>query len=200
MRMNMKTKISLIAVIIAGVGYVLLLKYPSPAKRSDPHQALQHDVAEFGPQAAAAAESRPLSDAPGDASEAEFQKQTEQRYINLKVWGLDFRIYASKHNDRFPETWEQAFSVSQMRANMDPVAFASFMKQFTNEFAIVYRGETEGAFDPGKTILFREKQPRRSPKGEWVKVYGFVDGTARIHTEPDEASFEAWENDPVKAR
>jgi hypothetical protein len=196
----MKTAVTIIAVIIAGVAIVILLKHPSPAKRSDPHQALQHDAAESSPQPATAAESRPLSDAPGDASEAEFQKQTEQRYNNLKVWGLDFRIYAGKHNDRFPETWEQAFSVSQMHSRMDPAAFASFMNRFTNEFEIVYRGETEGAFDSGKTILFREKQARRSPKGEWVKVYGFVDGTARIHTEPDVANFEVWEKNPVMAR
>jgi hypothetical protein len=195
----MNTRIATIAAIIAGVAIVLLFKRLSPEKRSDPHQALQHEVAAFSPQAAAA-ESRPLSDTPGDASEAEFKRQTQERHINLKVWGLDFRIYASKHNDRFPETWEKAFSVSQMRSSMSPAAFASFMKQFTSEFEIVYRGGTEGTFDPGKTILFREKQPRRSPKGEWVKVYAFVDGTARIHTEPDEAGFEAWENDPVKAR
>jgi hypothetical protein len=180
--------VSIVAVIIAGAGLFLLFSHPPPAKQSYPHQAVQHDAAESSPQAAAA-ESRPLSDAPGDASEAEFQKETEQRYINLKVWGLDFRIYASKHNDRFPETWEQAVSVSQIRSSMSPAAFSSVMKRFTNEFEIVYRGKTEGTFDPGKTILFRERQARRSPKGEWVKVYGFVDGTARIHTEPDEAGF-----------
>jgi hypothetical protein len=194
--MTMKTKIALIAIIIAGVGVILLLKHLSPAKRSNLSRALPAQVTQSTPQASAP-ESRTVTDAPGDASEGEFQKQTEQRYINLKIWGLDFRIYASKHNDRFPETWEQAFSVSQMRSSMNPAAFTSFMTRFTNEFEIVYRGETEGAFDPGKTILFRDKQPRRSPKGEWVKVYGFVDGTARIHTEPDEVNFDAWEQQRI---
>jgi hypothetical protein len=130
----LKTRVSIIGVIIAGVGHILLFRHPPPAKRSNPHQALQHDVGESSPQAAAAAESRPLSDAPSDASKTDFTRQTQY-----------------------------------------------------------------GA-DAGKTILFREKQARRSPKGEWVKVYAFADGTAQIHAESDEANFEVWEKDPVKAR
>lgn len=50
-----------------------------------------------------------------------------------------------------------------------------------------------GIPDPGNVILFREKQARRSPKGDWVKVYGFADGSTQVHTEPAEDDFDAWE-------
>ena len=194
----MKTKFVIGAVVLVAVGIVLVLKYQALTKEREQNQALQQQVEQLARQDDEG-QLDPVTDKANDPVAVEFKNETQKRYINLKVWGLDFRIYASKHNDRFPETWEQAFSVSQMHSSMDPAAFASFMNRFTNEFEIVYRGETEGAFDPGHTILFREKQPRRSPKGEWVKVYGFVDGTARIHTEPDEASFEAWEQQRMVA-
>jgi hypothetical protein len=45
---------------------------------------------------------------------------------------------------------------------------------------------------PGETIVCREKQARRSPNGEWIKVYGYADGTTQIHTEPD-GNFDAYE-------
>jgi hypothetical protein len=61
----------------------------------------------------------------------------------------------------------------------------------TNNYEIVYHGKLcqDGS---GETILFREKQPRRSPTGEWFKVYGFADGHTEIHSEPD-GNFEEGE-------
>jgi RNA polymerase sigma factor (sigma-70 family) len=137
------------------------------------------------------AENRELRDAtdePDDPAEAEFREQTQVRVDHLKQWGLSFLLYARDHNDQFPVTFEQAASIqnSEQLLGFD-----------TNHFEIVYRGTLESVRDPGKTIIFREKQVRRSPKGEWVKVYGFADGHVEIHTEPDEASFAAWERDRV---
>jgi hypothetical protein len=80
-----------------------------------------------------------------------------------------------------------------------PEARAAFLNQATNNYEIVYHGETAycGATSNspakgGETLLFREKQARRSPKGDWVKVYGYVDGRAEAHTEPS-GNFSAWE-------
>lgn len=189
----MKTKIVLSAVVVAGIGIFLVLKHPSRTKLRDQPKALQQQVEPLA-RLDDDGQLDPVTDKANDPAAIEFENETQKRNNNLKVWGLDFHIYARNHNDRFPESWEQALSMSQHRSRLkDPAELATYMNFLTNNFEIVYRGETEGAFDPGKTILFREKQPRRSPKGEWVKVYGFVDGSARIHTEPDEASFEAWE-------
>jgi RNA polymerase sigma factor (sigma-70 family) len=187
-----KLKVAVGAAVAAAIGMTLVLEYQAARQRQhqDKPQGLEAANLPLGSRSTGNLSAKNAAEPP---NETEFNNETQTRYNNLKVWGLDFRICASKHNDRFPETWEQAFSVSQMHSSMPPAAFGAYMRQFTNDFEIVYRGETEGAFDPGKTMLFREKQPRRSPKGEWVKVYGFVDGTAQIHIEPDEAGFEAWE-------
>ena len=137
------------------------------------------------------AENRELRDAtdePDDPAEAEFKEQTQVRVVHLKQWGLSFILYARDHGDRFPETFEQAASIQ----GSEPLLGFD-----TNHFEIVYRGTLESVRDPGKTIIFREKQARRSPQGEWVKVYGLADGHVETRTEPAEASFVAWEKDRV---
>jgi RNA polymerase sigma factor (sigma-70 family) len=138
---------------------------------------------------------RTVADEPDDPAEAEFKDETTDHQNKLKAWGLDFLIYASKHQDQLPTSWEQVVSQSQLGSSLtNPAEFASFMNDLTNTLEIVYRGTRDGISDPGKVILFREKQPRRSPKGEWVKVYGFADGSTQIHTELAENNFETYEN------
>jgi len=118
-----------------------------------------------------------------DPAEAEFKEQTQERANHLKQWGLSFFLYAHDHNDQFPATFEQAAGAQQNEALLD---FA------TNNFDIVYRGAVTNVSNPGETIVFREKLARRSPGGQWVKVYGFADGHVETHAEPD-GNFEAWE-------
>jgi RNA polymerase sigma factor (sigma-70 family) len=130
------------------------------------------------------------TDEPEDPVEAEFKEQTEMRMNHLKQWGLSFLMYANDHNNQLPETFEQAASIQ----GSEPLLGFD-----TNHFEIVYRGSTEGVADPGKTIIFRERQARRSPKGEWVQVYGFADGHVEVHTELDEAGFAAWERERIVA-
>jgi hypothetical protein len=134
---------------------------------------------------------------PADPVEAEFKAQTLGHVNNLKVWGLDFHIYASQHDGQFPESWEQALAVSQKRASMkDPAAFDAYMNELTNHFELVYRGALSAIPKPGETLVFMEKQARLSPKGEWVKVYGFADGSVQVRAQPEE-DFKAWEQQHV---
>ena len=136
---------------------------------------------------------QPGADEPTDPVEAEFKAQTLEHVNNLKVWGLDFHIYASKNNGQFPQSWEQALEVSQKRSKMkDPAVFDAYMNELTNHFEIVYRGPADGIPKPGETIVFKEREARLSPKGEWVKVYGFADGSVQIRAQPEE-DFKAWE-------
>jgi len=123
-------------------------------------------------------------DEPADPAEAEFKKQTQERDNHLKQLGLSFRIFASEHNDKLPDSFEQ------IADQIDEAHRASFLETATNNFEIVFRGMAEGV--PGDTIVCREKQARRSPKGEWVKIYGYADGTTQIHTEPED-NFDAYE-------
>jgi RNA polymerase sigma factor (sigma-70 family) len=122
---------------------------------------------------------------PDDPAEAEFQRETQRRKDDLSQWGLMFIVSANKNNDQSPETWEQV--ADQIGAGQRD----AFLRSATNNYEIVYHGKLaqDGS---GETILFRERQPRRSPTGEWFKVYGFADGHTEIHSEPD-GNFEAWE-------
>lgn len=130
---------------------------------------------------------------PETPAEAEFQQETVHRLDELKQWGVMFITYASGHaaKDRYPETWEEAAGQAPRDKRDALLDFAN------NNFEIVYHGPT-GFHDqnsirkPGQTLLFREKQARRSPKGDWVKTYGFADGHVESHTEPDN-NFDGWE-------
>ena len=135
-------------------------------------------------------ELRTATDEPNSPDEAEFKEETQMRMMHLKQWGLSFFLYSRDHNDQFPGTFEQAAGIQGLESSL---GFD------TNHFEIVYRGSVRAVADPARTILFREKQARRSPKGEWVQVYGFADGHIEAHTEPDEASFAAWEADRIVA-
>jgi hypothetical protein len=135
-------------------------------------------------------ELRAATDEPDDPAEAEFREQTQTRVVHLKQWGLSFILYANGHNGELPRTFEEAAHIQ----NSEPLLGFD-----TNHFEITYQGTLESITDPGKTIVFREKQARRSPKGEWLKVYGMGDGSVEVRTEGDEAALAAWEKERVVA-
>jgi len=127
---------------------------------------------------------------PEDPVEAEFKEQTEMRMNHMKRWGLSFYMYAVEHHDQFPTNFEQSARVTGAESELD---FG------TNNIEILYRGAIVSGADAGKTLLFRDKETRRSPQGDLVRVYGFADGHTEAHAEPDEAGFAAWEADRTAA-
>jgi len=127
----------------------------------------------------------PPSAEPQDPEEQEFQKATELRMGNLKQWSLMFILAANKQNDEVPAGWEQVAD------QIDPGHRASFLEFATNTFEIVYQGKLPEK-NAGEILLFKEKEARRSPTGDWVKVYGYADGHSEAHSEPD-GNFETWE-------
>lgn len=129
---------------------------------------------------------------PEDPVEAEFKEQMEARTGLVARLGLMFYMYAADHNDQFPTNFEQA-------ADSRLADWESELEFGTNNLEIVCAGSAVSAVDRVKTILFRDKQTRCSPTGEWVKIYGFVNGHVEVHTEPDEAGFAAWEADHMVA-
>jgi hypothetical protein len=117
-----------------------------------------------------------------DPAEAAFRQETQRRENFLKQWGLMFIVSAADHHGQSPGRWEQ------MADQMAPeeLEFAA------DKFDIVYQGKLPLDGSQGPVLLFRERAPRRSPSGQWVKVYGFADGHAEVHSEPD-GNFAAWE-------
>jgi RNA polymerase sigma factor (sigma-70 family) len=131
-------------------------------------------------------ELKAMTEEPDDPLEAEFMEDTRVRVEHLKQWGLSFLLYAHRHDGRVPESFEEAASIQGSE---------ELLEFDTNHFEIVYRGTFEGVVDPGKTLIFRERQARQSPNGEWVKVYGLADGSTVTHMAADEEAFETWENE-----
>jgi hypothetical protein len=64
----------------------------------------------------------------------------------------------------------------------------------------VFHGKVQEVTDPGNTLLFRETTRRRSPKGDWVRVYGFADGHVVPHTEAEDSAFARWEQERIVRR
>lgn len=60
-------------------------------------------------------------------------------------------------------------------------------------FEIVYLGSLTNLTNAAGTIVLREKHAARTQDGKWQKTYGFADGHAEIHTEPD-GNFDDWES------
>ena len=100
-------------------------------------------------------------------------------------WALAFILYADKHNDEFPGSFEEAAPYFRDRTAEDDRLF--------DEFEIVYAGHSYAAITNAvATIVIREKEPRQGPNGKWSKAYGFADGHSEIHSKPPEG-FEAYE-------
>jgi RNA polymerase sigma factor (sigma-70 family) len=127
---------------------------------------------------------------PVGPAEAEFKEQTEMRMNHVKQWGLSFKLYALDHNEQFPTSFEQSARGTSTESEL---GFG------TNNLEILYQGAEVTGADADKTLLFRDKETRRSPNGDLVRVYGFADGHTEAHAEPDEAGFAAWEADRIVA-
>lgn len=127
-----------------------------------------------------------------DPVEAEFAQETSHRMQTIKKWGLMFRVYAGDNGDQFPGSWDQ---VAEQIPQRERASFINFARE---NFEIAYRGKDQTTANHPSGILFREKQARHSPTGKWVKVYGFMDGSASSRSEPG-VNFEAFENQFIMA-
>ena len=109
-----------------------------------------------------------------------------------KNWVLAFMIYCAEHGGRFPTNFEQAASFLQREGKLET-------NVTTAQFEIVYQGTRDGLVKPGETIVLREKQPWLGQDGKLVKVYGFGDGHAQLHSEAD-GEFDAYEQQHLAQR
>ena len=58
--------------------------------------------------------------------------------------------------------------------------------------SISYKGSVTNITNPSGTIVLKENMAWQSLDGKWMKVYGFADGHAELHTEPS-GNFDEWE-------
>ncbi len=104
-------------------------------------------------------------------AETEVIRVREQVIDLLKHLGLAARIYATDHQDTFPERFDQ---MSEELAGVDSPALEQLERM---EFYPQPRriSETEP-----ELFLIREKSPRRRPDGSWERAYVLADGSVQL--------------------
>lgn len=119
-------------------------------------------------------------------AQAEEQRAQERAFgivqINTaKMSMVGMILYAGDNQDQFPTNFNQA---SAYLAN--PAVATNL-----NQFEIVYRGAMSSLANPASAIVVRSIQPWAS-NGKWAKAYGFADGHAETHSDPN-GNFDEWE-------
>jgi hypothetical protein len=192
----MKARFFLGTVVAGVLGLLLILRYAAGGKAEavsgksigEPARALRADEAgrQEDPPNQPAQPSTAVDD-PAIAAQAAFDSETQRRTDHLKQWGLHFHIHARKQGGRFPSSFEE------VAIRLPVEEQGTFLDLATNQFEVIWHGRVSQLARPEETIVFREKEARRAPRGEWVKVYGFADGSVKTHTETGEVGFQAWE-------
>ena len=123
----------------------------------------------------------PLSQASAEALEQ--QQQAAVDSLNHARQGvLAFIMFADANQQQFPASFDQAAPF--FKEGLAPIEM---------NFEIVYMGSITNITNAAGTIVLREKHASRTLDGQWRKTYGFADGHAEIHTEPD-GNFDEWES------
>jgi hypothetical protein len=123
-------------------------------------------------------------EAPAEEASEPLQKIAIAKMNFTKQWMLAFILYGSEHQNACPTNFAQATGYFP---NGEPEGVS------TNQFQILYQGAFNAITNPGQTIVVGELEPTQWPDGGWSKTYGFADGHAEIHKEPD-GNFTPWES------
>jgi hypothetical protein len=131
--------------------------------------------------AAQAAAANPAGNStPNDAAKQQEVAAARARLNDAKNLVLGMLLFSQAHPGQAPGSLEDAKSY-----------VADHLTQ-TNEFDLVYTGPMQSVTNPATAIVLRERQAQQGSNGKWSKTYGFADGHAELHVEPD-GNFDAWE-------
>jgi len=120
---------------------------------------------------------------PASADALEQQQQAAMVSLNRARQGiLGFIMFADANQQQFPPSFAEA--APYFKEGLDPIAM---------NFEIVYIGSITNITNVATTVVLREKHATQTLDGKWRKTYGFADGHAEIHTEPD-GNFDDWES------
>ena len=115
-------------------------------------------------------------------------EESADRTSYAKELGLAVLGYAADHQQRMPASLDQVASLFKPTGNQT---------NFTlGQFELVYHGTRSALTNyahPGAILLLREKQPWKTAKGHWAKVYVNCDGSGVALSAAD-GNFEDWEN------
>jgi len=141
------------------------------ARLREENQSLRGSIADAGQRGAAA----PATDQPDHTA-------TIPRINNARSLAHSLLLFAADHDGNLPSD-----------LGLLGVFFPGLPTLAgTNDFEIVYHGSLNELTNAGSVMMIRERDAWQLPDGTWTKAYGFADGHAEIHSEPD-ASFDPWE-------
>jgi hypothetical protein len=142
---------------------------------------LQRQNQQLQDSVAAAAQARQQS-----AAQSEDERAYGIVQINTsKQAVLAMILYAGDHQDQFPTNFDQA----------GPYLGNPGVATNINHFEIVYHGPYSNLANPSSAVVVRSIQPWMS-NGKWAKAYGFGDGHAEVHSDPN-GNFDEWEQQHV---
>jgi hypothetical protein len=112
----------------------------------------------------------------------QFQLHQMHMVNAMKMLALAMRIYEGDHNDQLPTNLDQ---LTQSGAN--------YLGAATNGFKFTYVAGVPDVIDGTPQFLsVRERNPRQSPNGQWVRVYAYADGSVRVEY-ANNGSFDDYE-------
>jgi hypothetical protein len=111
---------------------------------------------------------------PNLVTEEPFQRESIVRLTQAKQWAMAFIMFANGHQNQLPQNLEQL----KAQASKDGLSDANW--------EIVSGGNWKSFANPSQTILLREKEPRQSPDGKFVKAYALADGHSQLISSPDD--------------
>jgi RNA polymerase sigma factor (sigma-70 family) len=91
--------------------------------------------------------------------------------------------YANEHQQQFPTNLAQTAPYLTGGLNWD---------QIETNFDLAYQGSVTNILFPSATIVLKEKQPRQTQAGLWLKTYAFADGHGETRSDPPN-DFDEWE-------
>jgi len=97
---------------------------------------------------------------------------------------LAMRIYAGQHNDQYPTNLDQLLGEGLLSTTNFIGGVTTGDIQFMNA------GLVNDSMP--NVIAFRESVPHQAPDGEWMRVYGFGDGSVQVVSSSD-GNYDAFE-------
>lgn len=172
---------------------------------------LRNEVGQLRAQLASTSNVRREAAASPDSGEKGITPEEEARREGIakmnyaRQWLVAFHMFADNNDGQFPTNFAQAdefFSPeARIEHNLKDYEFPIGGMKFglvPDNFEITYQGSLQAIKSPSKQIVLREKQPRQTEDGGYVRAYGFADGHTEIHKagvdhRGDVVNFEGWE-------
>jgi RNA polymerase sigma factor (sigma-70 family) len=109
-----------------------------------------------------------------------FEAETRRLVNQAKMSGLSCFLFAGDHHNQWPKNFVE-LKAARPECELSDADWEFMSGGNRNNFA-----------NPSQTILFREKQPRPSPDGKFLRIYALADGSVQQVRSPV-ADFTAME-------